>query len=47
MKPFDLAKALSGESVKLRDGSKATIYANIEQYEVEYPVKGGSICEKK
>lgn len=40
MKPFDLEKALAGEPVKLHNGKKAIIYANIEQYFVESPLKG-------
>lgn len=40
MKPFNLQEALEGKPVMLRNGSKAIIYANIEQYKVDFPLKG-------
>lgn len=43
MKPFDLEKALAGEPVKLRDGSKAWVkYVMPDDYKGEFPLRG--IC---
>lgn len=48
MKPFDLEKALAGEPVRLRDGSKAIIYYCVpDEFKIDedgtldsFPVKG-------
>lgn len=41
MKPFDLRKALAGEPVKLRDGSKAWVkYVMPDDYKGEFPLRG-------
>lgn len=41
MKPFDLEKALTGEPVKLRDGSKAYVkYVMPEEHGYQHPLVG-------
>lgn len=45
MKPFDLDKALAGEPVVLRNGLKAYVKHNLEDYHFDFPLRGYLISD--